>query len=251
MRKTRKEFDDVELGDKINMLSKLTNMIYKYGLGKVASALLIFMLLIATGIVFLNQKAIVEKIITEQKEVAQMTNAKNLQFRVKEVNPRVDAILYKLLAETDADRAFVFEMHNGTDNPSGLPFAYADMSYERTIDDTIETVIQENKSMNLASYPMATYLMTYKYFKGCIDDVRAIDKRLANKLSNGGVYYVMIYSIRGNDVNLGCVGVSYIHSKPKNEKLGEASLFDASQRLSILLDINSNIEKIGNAQLLK
>lgn len=251
MRVSKRDFDEVESSNKINTLAKIIKMIHKYGLAKVTSGLLIFMLFIATAIVFMNQKAIVNKIITEQKEVAQMTNAKNLQFRIKEVNPRVDAILYKLLAETHADRAFVFEMHNGTDNPSGLPFAYADMSYERTVSDVVETVMQENKSMNLASYPMATYLMIYKCFKGSIDEVRLIDKRLANKLSNSGTYYVILYAIRGNEVNLGWVGVSYINNKPKDEKLSEASLLDASQRLSILLDINSNIEKVAKAQVLK
>lgn len=251
MRVSKTKVEGGSLNDKVNMLDRITNMISKYGIGKVVSALLVFMLLIATCIVFLNQKAIVEKIITEQKEVAQITNAKNLQFRVKEVNPRVDAILYKLLAETDGDRSFVFEMHNGTDNPSGLPFAYADMSYERTINDSIPTVMQENKSVNLTAYSMATYLMTYKYFKGGIEDVRKIDKRLANKLDYSGVRYIIIYCIRGNDVSLGWVGVSYINNALKNEKLSEASLLDASQRLSILLDINSNIEGGNKIEVLK
>lgn len=241
MRINRKASES-DMGDKVNLLVRIMKMINKYGIKKVASALVIFMLLIATSIVFFNQKAIVERIIAEQRQSIQTETARNLQFRVQEVNPRVDAILYKLLAQTHCDRAFVFEMHNGIDNPSGLPFAYADMSYERTVGDSIETVMSENKSLNLANYPMATHLMVYKCFKGTIEDVRNIDKRLANKLSNSGAKYIMLYCIRGNDIALGAIGITYITDMPKNEKLSEASLIDASQRLSILLDINNNIE---------
>lgn len=238
----KKRNEEGSIDVKVNLLDKIANMINKYGIRKVISALLILILLSGMAIILLNQKVIVEKIITEQKEVIQNINAKKMQFRVKEVNPRVDAILYKLLVETGCDRAYVVEMHNGTDNPSGLPFVYGDMTYERTLTDSIQSIIQETKSLNLSLYPMATYLMTYKTFTGTMEEAKELDKRFGVRFGQSGAKYVMLYCIRGTDVVLGWIGISYISGQPKNMKKSEASLLDASQRLSILLDINSNIE---------
>lgn len=251
MRISKRKPSENGIDNKVNILVRIANMINQYGIKKVISSLIIFILLIVVSIVFINQKVIVERIIAEQRQAYQTTTAKQLQFRVQAVNPRVDAILYKILAETHGDRAFVFEMHNGVDNPSGLPFAYADMSYERTITDSIAPVMSENRSLNLTNYPMATYLMIYKSFRGTVEDVKAIDKRLASKLSDCGAKYIILYSIRGNDIALGMVGVTYITNKPNQLQLSEASLLDASQRLSILLDINNNIEGKTDLEIIK
>ena len=47
----------------------------------------------------MNQKTIVAKVLEEQKQESQATNAKNLQFRVKVVNPNVDEAGLKALEE--------------------------------------------------------------------------------------------------------------------------------------------------------
>lgn len=241
MRVVKGKNEENDFTDKVNVLGKIAAMITKYGIVKIVSALMIFILFIGISIIFINQKTIVAKILTEQKQAIQTTNAKNLQFRVQEVNPRVEAILYKLIAETKCDRVYVIEMHNGTDNPSGMPFAYGDMTYERTFNDSLISVMPETKNLTLSAYPISTYLLKYKFFYGNSDDVRKIDKKLANRLDENDVKYIMLYCVRGNDVELGCVGVSYLSGPPANLKLVQASLLDASQRLSILLDINNNI----------
>ena len=50
----------------------------------------------------------------------------------------------------------------------------------------------------------------------------------------------MLHAVRGSDVALGCVGISYTDGQPSDMKIARASLFDTSQRLSILLDLNNN-----------
>src|ERR1039458_6090126 len=137
--------------EKFSIIEKIVNMLSKYGYKKVLSALLIFMLSTATVIIFTNQKDIVSKIVREQTAATQLNNAKSLEFRVRVVNPRVDAILYKLLVQSGADRAFVIEMHNGTDNPTGLPFAFGDMTYEKLRSDSSESILNEYNRMNLSS----------------------------------------------------------------------------------------------------
>jgi hypothetical protein len=46
------------------------------------------------------------------------------------VTPKVQKDIEILLYTLNADRVFIFELHNGKKNISGLPFKYADMSYE-------------------------------------------------------------------------------------------------------------------------
>ena len=207
------------------------------------ASIFIFMLFIMTVIVFVNQKTIVQKIIQEQKVAIDVNNAKKLQFRVKEINPRVDAILYKLLNETGSARSFVIEMHNGVDNPSGLPFVYGEMTYEKVSNDTLKSIIDDYYKLNLARYPMATYLSKDKHFFGSIEDLHKIDSRLAQKLKLSDVKYLGLYSVRGNDIEIGWVGVVYYGPIHENINRVEGFLLDASQRLSILLDISNNIGK--------
>lgn len=109
------EYDVIE---KVSIIGRIANMLTKYGYKKIISSLIIFMLFITTIIIYSNQKDIVKRIITEQKQEEQQNKIDKLRFRVTEVNPRAEAILYKLLAQTKADRAFISEMHNGTDRKS-------------------------------------------------------------------------------------------------------------------------------------
>jgi hypothetical protein len=231
------------LTEKLNIIEKIVKMITNYGYRKVISALLVFILFVFTIIVFSNQKVIVEKILTEHKKEAQMENANNLQFRVKYVTPRVDAILYKLLAETKADRAWVIEMHNGTDNPTGLPFAFGDMTYEKMSNDTIPSVLVDYDRISLSAYPISTYVIKNKKFVGTTDELRKIDKRMAMRVETNNIHYMAIYCITGMDVEIGWVGLSYYAGEPVNPKAVESYILDASQKLSILLDMSNNVKK--------
>lgn len=226
--------------DKINILGKIAAMITKYGFIKIISSFLVFSMFAIMIIIFMNQKTIIAKVLEEQKQEIQATNAKNLQFRVKVINPNVDAILYELIAKTGCDRAFVIEMHNGIDNPSGMPFAYGDMTYEKINNDSIISVMSETKSITLSVFPIATYILKYKFFYGTSEETRRIDPKLANRMVEDNIKYIMLYAVRGSDVALGCVGISYVDEQPDDMRIARASLFDASQRLSILLDLNNN-----------
>lgn len=231
------------LTEKLNIIEKIVKMIGNYGYKKVISALLVFILFIFTIIIFSNQKVIVEKILAEHKKEAQLENANNLQFRVKYVTPRVDAILYKLLAETKADRAWVIEMHNGIDNPTGLPFAFGDMTYEKMSNDTVPSVLIDYDRVNLSAYPISTYVIKNKKFVGNIDELKKIDKRMSMRVETNNIHYLVIYCITGIDVEIGWVGLSYYNEQPGNIKAIESYILDASQKLSILLDMSNNVKR--------
>lgn len=232
-----------ELLNKFNIIEKIAKMLTKYGYKKIISSFVIFVLFIGTIIVFTNQKTILDKIINEQKKEQRKEEVNKINFRINEVNPRVDAILYKLLAQTKADRAFVIEMHNGTDNPTGLPFVFGDMTYERIANDSIESVIYQYEKINLSTLPIATYLIKNKKFIGSMDDLKKIDSRISKKMSSNGAEYVAIYGLRTINSEIGWVGITYCNKTTEHISNIEANMLDASQTLSILLDITDNIKE--------
>lgn len=242
--KKKKNDELQEITEKITIIDKIAKMLSKYGYKKVISSVLIFMLLAATIIVFSNQKMIIERIIKEHQQEIQIDEANKLKFRINQVNPRVDASLYRLLAQTKGDRVFIIEMHNGTDNPSGLPFVFGDMTYEKLGNDSVESILYEYDRINLSAFPIATYLIKHKRFVGTIEDLKKIDIRLGKKMEINGAKYVALYGIRGIDVEIGWLGVTYCNSTPseKDKDNIESSLLDCSQGLSILLDMTKNIK---------
>ena len=50
--------------------------------------------------------------------------SKNLDIRDDKVTPKIQKEIEMLCYTLDADRVFIFEMHNGKRNSSGLPFRY-------------------------------------------------------------------------------------------------------------------------------
>lgn len=238
-----RKYRDGYITNNINVIGKILMLIKKYGIKNVLSALIIFIIFVSTIMVFFNQETIINKIVNQQITVAQENEVKKMDFRVKVVNPRVDAILYELIAKSKCDRAFIFEMHNGTNNPSGLPFVYGDMTYEKILNDTVQSVIDQYERINLSTSPMASYICKNKYFLGGIDNIQAIDAVLARRLRFNGVSYLYLYSVRGANAGLGVVGITYIGRHPENINDNRGYMLDVSQRLSILLDINSNIKE--------
>lgn len=231
-----------DLTEKVGVIERIAKLLTKYGYGKIISSLIIFILCIGTAIIYTNQKEIVQKIILEQKKEEKQKYVDNLRFRVEHVNPRVESILYKLLIQTKADRAFIFEMHNGVDNPTGLPFIYGDMSYESIAKDTLTSLINDYQRINLSIVPMATYIFKNKKFVGTVKELDSIDHRMANDIGYRNVKFIVLYSIRTIDVEIGLVGITYYRDIDVNIKTVECYMLDASQKLSILLDISNNIK---------
>lgn len=238
----KKADEGLDIFQKFNLIEKIANLLNKYGYKNIVSSLIIFILFTGTIIIFLNQRSIVENILLEQKAKEKSSEINNIRFRVNEVNPRVDGILYKLLTETRADRAFVIEMHNGTDNPTGMPFVFGHMTHEKMMCDTMMSVVDQYERVNLSSLTFPNYILRNKMFIGSIEDLKRIDTKLYHKMTNNGVKFIGMYSLRTMDVEIGIIGITFNTEMDYNKRVIEASLIDASQRLSILLDITKNVE---------
>lgn len=118
-----------------------------------------------------------------------------------DITPMIQRDIETILYSLNADRVFIFELHNGVSNPSGLPFAFANMNYEvsnreRGVDRVFEKYV--NVPLTMYSYP--EYMRKYKFFIGTADEIEDIDYDFAKSLKNdGGKFVAMVYMSNGND----------------------------------------------------
>ncbi len=118
-------------------------------------------------------------------------------------------VLSRLIAQTECSRAWVIELHNGTENlATGLPFLYGDMRLEE-VSPGAGNVDREYRDFPLGRYPMATHLIHEGVFIGGAASVRAIDERLYHKLKANGVEAVGMVTLYAGARPLGVLGVSF------------------------------------------
>lgn len=160
----------------------------------------------------------------------------------RNIKPQIDNLLTHTLATLDADRVFVVEMHNGTNNTAGLPFIYGEMTYEDALDG-ISHIDGDYESINLSRFELPYYLEEKHLFYGTVDELRKIDKKLAARIESNDATYIAIASIYNLTTELGYFGVSYCKgSTPPEPKKIVETLTVAMQKLSILLD-SKNMDK--------
>ena len=132
-------------------------------------------------------------------------------------------------------------MHNGKENPTGLPFRYCDMTYE-VVFDSVPYVSDEYEDVNMSRFTFPDYLYKHRYFIGTTQDLKMIDKKLASKLENNDVNYFGIMLVR-NSKEIGFLMISY-YTKPilTDNEIG-SMLSDHAQEIGYYLDLNEHIEK--------
>lgn len=154
------------------------------------------------------------------KEAMHQTAMKLVQEKKEEgirdfvVTPKVQKDIEILLYTLNADRVFIFELHNGKKNLTGLPFKYADMSYEvANRERGIDRCYTKYQDVPLTMYKYPDYMHKKKFMIGTVDDIERIDYEFAKCIKeDGGEYLAMVY-INGNDgTPLAFLGVSY-HDK--------------------------------------
>lgn len=219
-------------------LEKILGLLSKYGPFRVGGGIIVLVLLVLITTFFLNQKAIITNIIEEQKQEQIDEHNKNMQIRVNDITPKINAVLLKLLIETNADRVFVIEMHNGSNNPTGLPFVYGEITYEQVMNDSTPMIADEYGNINLSRYQFASHVFRNEIFKGDINDLCKIDQKLGSRMKENSVKYIYMVSITGNNTDIGFLGVTYLDNNISKDQDGK--VINTSQKLAILLDLYKN-----------
>ena len=161
------------------------------------------------------------------------------------VTPRIQHDLKLLTYTLNADRAFLFELHNGKKNTSGLPFRFADMTYEEVNEERkVDKIAMQFQDIPLTLYKYPHYLQKQKMMLGTIDEIEKIDADFANHIKEcGGVYLGMVY-INVDGVPLGFLCVSYHNlDDVPDPSLIEKKLTEHDRSLTQLLDLQTVMEK--------
>lgn len=155
--------------------------------------------------------------------------------------PQIIACLDHLVLETGADRAYVFEYHNGKNNPSGLQWQYADMTFT---DSNCDDIADEYQNLPLNRYVFPFKLYSDGLFIGTTEELSIIDKRLALRIESNNVCQIatqMIYA--ENNAELGFIGISFTDKCLLDEKTLKTILNKYCMKITPLLD-NANCQKI-------
>ena len=141
-----------------------------------------------------------------------------------------------------ADRVFIFEMHNGKRNSSGLPFRYADMSYEEVNDNKhINRVGIQFQNVPLTLYKFPHYIAEHSYMLGDIEEIARIDKGFAEEIAEIGGEYLAVVYITTNGTPLGFLGVAF-HEKPTFQEEYIKGIIESHARvITPLLDLRQQI----------
>ncbi len=177
----------------------------------------------------------VEEAIKRSDEATRKHHAELVQKRF-EVSPLISNELKRLLIALDADRAAILEMHNGTNNSSGLPFIYGDMAYEE-ISPNVGYASDEFKNFNLAKLPFVSLHYNEKTWIGSVDEVGKDDPYFAAKLRVVEVSFGAFVVLEGINGPVGFLTLFFKDEKKHPTKARIiAELNHSSQILSTLLD---------------
>lgn len=153
--------------------------------------------------------------------------------------------MYQLLVDTHAERVDIFEMHNGKANPSGLPFVYAEHTYEALTKDApkFNPLLRD---FNISSFPFICNHFEDGIWWGSVEEIHKEDPVLGDILKDMGIKYmytIVLSSVNKEEHYLGFMTVSYSDEKyiPVASDDVRIDVSMASQTISTLLDMEETI----------
>lgn len=211
-------------------LQKMLNLQNKYGFFSIIKGL--FLLFLAGYVVFfaLNPKYLLERVTTIQTE-----QHDNLVRSRLAADSDIRLILSKTMHNTNADRAWLIEFHNGNKNlTTGLPFLFGSMRIEET-QDSIPNVDEDYTDFSLSKYKLIAKVLDEGFFYGNIKDVQSIDKRLYYKFQSNDINEIALLTIYNEDKPAGIVGLSFCNNKQMDKQLVGKRIRSAGIQIATLL----------------
>lgn len=211
-------------------LQKMLNLQNKYGFFSIIKGL--FLLFLAGYVVFfaLNPKYLLERVTTIQTE-----QHDNLVHSRLAADSDIRLILSKTMHNTNADRAWLIEFHNGNKNlTTGLPFLFGSMRIEET-QDSIPNVDEDYADFSLSKYKLIAKVLDEGFFYGNIKDVQSIDKRLYYKFQSNDINEIALLTIYNEDKPAGIVGLSFCNNKQMDKQLVGKRIRSAGIQIATLL----------------
>lgn len=219
----------------VKLLERVLKLLNKYGVWKIIQAIILIGLLLYVVFNINTIPETIQYVLRQDKIEDVATHDAAIEVR-KRIKPQIDSILSNTLHSVDADRVFVLEMHNGTNNPSGLPFLYVEMTYCCVAED-VHHVDDDYINLNLSRFEFPYFLEEQHYWYGSVEQLKNVDNKLALRLESNDAKYFAIMTIQGLQNELGYFGVTFTRdvSVDNTDEL-MMKLVDATQKISTLLD---------------
>lgn len=171
------------------------------------------------------------------KAVSYQEENRNMNIRMA-VTPKIKKEIEKTMYKIGADRIFVMEMHNGKENPTGMPFKFADMDYEEVnTDNDITKIWKSYQQMPLSQYSMPFYIMKNGMCFGYLNKIRSIDRDFADIMEqHKGKFFAGTYIVSdGTEIGFLCVVYNDSLKIRQNEIL--TNLEQCKNSIAPLLDL--------------
>lgn len=218
----------------LSWLDGMADLITKHGIFKLFLALFAIIVISYVGYLSFNPEKVIDKYINIQQE----KHDRLTDYRIS-INSDINNILKDLCHEVDGTRAYILEFHNGSNNPSGLPFYYMDMTYEWCDLDRTYSGAASWANLLLSRYSLVSEYFNEGIFVGSVDDIMKVDTNLAYKLMADDVKYIGCILLYGKTKPIGILGVSTGLEPESNYHKVENALVKYSQRAAQKLDVES------------
>jgi hypothetical protein len=212
---------------------------------KIFKVYFVMFFFLATGLIAFYAYNIVEDeefINKSAQRIIESQDEENIRDFV--VTPKIQHDIEVLLYTLNADRVFIFELHNGKKNTSGLPFRYADMSYECTNRERgVERCYKKFQDIPLTLYSYPEYMHKNTFFIGSTSELAEIDFEYAKTMKEEGGEYGAMIKLSGIETPLGFLGISFhkVEYAPSNEII-EMKLKSYGKTISELLDLQKQLK---------
>lgn len=185
---------------------------------------------------FDRQKEAINAVMQENNQQMFIEHEEKMEQR-RIIKPYVMEILKNTITEMGCGRAFVIELHNGSNNTAGLPFIHASMTYE-VVARGIEPIDEDYQNISLTRFVFSEYLHQHDLWFGPIEEFVQMDPKMGGRLNHNGATYLVITTIRSESCEIGYYG--FIYYKKNQPDFGNKEnmefILHSVQKLSKLLD---------------
>lgn len=227
----------------------ISNLISKTKWSKILKVYFVSFFFLATALAaFYAFKVVSDKELLIMTTEKFSNNQEGEDIRDFMVTPKVQHELSILVYTLNAERGFIFELHNGKKNISGLPFRFADMTYEVVNEEKkVDKVAMQFQDIPLTLYKYPHYLQKQKMIIGTIEEIEKIDLDFAEHVKNcGGKYLGMIYlNSNGTPIGFLCVSYHKLENVP-NKDVIKTKLSYYGSTITNLLDLQNYTQTENN-----
>lgn len=196
----------------LSFFEKTVQVVDRYGSWKVFQAIIylglfLFIIFYIPAITRITVEKVTTESINSADKDKETKHLENLELR-KEMQPQIYATLGTFLEKTRADRAFIIELHNGSNNLNGVPFLHGSVTYDKSREG-LEPIDEDYQNLSLSRFSMSTYLHANYSYMGSVEKLSTIDKKLSTKLISNDVKYVAVMALHNGSNEWGWFGLLY------------------------------------------